>query len=138
MAKEKAKRSKPEARAPAAEKAPAKEPATRAAKAAKAAKSVKPAKVRKVAKGAKKVATNTATTEIVAATLVAAAAALRDPARARALALEAADDLKKAARSGADGGTLWKLALDVARRSIDTVGRESGGKDKKAKAKKKK
>ena len=78
-------------------------------------------------------------TEIVAATLVAAAAALRDPKKAKALALEAADDLKKAAKSGADGGALWKLALDVARRSIDTVGKDDGAKKaKKPGAKKKK
>ena len=95
--------------------------------------------VAKAVKGAKTIAKNPMTSEIVAATLVAAAAALRDPKKAKALALEAADDLKKAAKSGADGGALWKLALDVARRSIDTVGREDGAKKaKKSGAKKKK
>jgi len=104
-----------------------------------AAKPVRTAKVQKVVKGAKKLAQNPMTTEVVAATLVAAAAALRDPKKAKALALEAADDLKKAAKSGADGGALWKLALDIARRSIDTVGKENGGKKaKKASPKKKK
>ena len=99
---------------------------------------VKVAKVQKVVKkGAKKIAKNPLTTEVVAATLVAAAAALRDPKKAKALALEAADDLKKAAKSGADGGALWKLALDVARRSIVAVGKEGSGKKAK-KAKKKK
>jgi len=82
------------------------------------------AKVAKVMKGAKKIAQNPMTTEVVAATLVAAAAALRDPKKAKALALSAADDLKKAAKSGADGGALWKLALDVARRSVDAIGKE--------------
>ena len=95
--------------------------------------------VTKAVTGAKKIAKNPMTTEIVAATLVAAAAALRDPKKAKALALEAADDLKKAAKSGADGGALWKLALDVARRSIDTVGKDDGAKKvKKSGAKKKK
>jgi hypothetical protein len=75
-------------------------------------------------------------TEVVAATLVAAAAALRNPKKAQALALEAADDLKKAAKSGVDGGALWQLALDVARRSIDEIGKEDGG-GKKAKKPKK-
>lgn len=117
-------------------KAPAKKPATRAAKIRKV---VKAAKVQKVVKGAKKIAQNPMTTEVVAATLVAAAAALRDPKKAKALALEAADDLKKAAKSGVDGGALWQLALDVARRSIDEIGKEGGGKKaKKAKPKKKK
>ena len=140
MAKEKTKK--------AAAAKPAARPAARPAKAPKAAKVAKPAnarkasatvKVRKVVKGAKKIAQNPMTTEVVAATLVAAAAALRDPKKAKALALEAADDLKKAAKSGADGGALWKLALDVARRSIDAVGKEdSGNKAKKAAPKKKK
>ena len=131
MAKEKTKK-------PAAAK-PAPRPAAKARKATKTAKTAKAsAKVQKVVKGAKKIAKNPMTTEIVAATLVAAAAALRDPKKAKALALEAADDLKKAAKSGADGGALWKLALDVARRSIDAVGKEDGGKKaKKSSAKKK-
>ena len=106
---------------------------------AKPKKSAAKAKIVKAVKGAKKITKNPMTTEIVAATLVAAAAALRDPKKAKALALEAADDLKKAAKSGADGGALWKLALDVARRSIDAVGEEGGAKKpKKAAAAKKK
>ena len=137
MAKEKTKKAsaaKP-TRRPAAK--PAKAP--KAAKTAKTTKTAKAtAKVQKVVKGAKKIAQNPMTTEVVAATLVAAAAALRDPKKAKALALEAADDLKKAAKSGADGGALWKLALDVARRSIDAVGKEDGGKKAKKAAGKKK
>ena len=107
-------------------------PATRAAKVQKV---IKVAKVQKVVKGAKKIAQNPMATEVVAATLVAAAAALRNPKKAQALALEAADDLKKAAKTGVDGGALWQLALDVARKSIDEIGKEGGG--KKAKKKKK-
>ena len=108
-------------------------PATRAAKVQKV---IKVAKVQKVVKGAKKIAQNPMATEVVAATLVAAAAALRNPKKAQALALEAADDLKKAAKTGVDGGALWQLALDVARKSIDEIGKEGGG--KKAKKDKKK
>ena len=137
MAKEKTKKAvtaKPPSVRRAATAAPKKAP-----KATKtAAKPARTAKVQKVVKGAKKLAQNPMTTEVVAATLVAAAAALRDPKKAKALALEAADDLKKAAKSGADGGALWKLALDIARRSIDTVGKENGGKKAKKAAPKKK
>ena len=97
---------------------------TKAKTKAKPKKVTGKAKVAKVVKGAKKIAQNPMTTEVVAATLVAAAAALRDPTKAKALALSAADDLKKAAKSGADGGALWKLALDVARRSVDAIGKE--------------
>jgi len=109
-------------------------PATRAAKVQKV---IKVAKVHKVVKGAKKIAQNPMATEVVAATLVAAAAALRNPKKAQALALEAADDLKKAAKTGVDGGALWQLALDVARKSIDEIGKEGGGKKAKKDKKKK-
>ena len=109
-------------------------PATRAAKVQKV---IKVAKVQKVVKGAKKIAQNPMATEVVAATLVAAAAALRNPRKAQALALEAADDLKKAAKTGVDGGALWQLALDVARKSIDEIGKEGGGKKAKKDKKKK-
>lgn len=127
MAKEKT--SKSAAKKPAAGARRKASPA-RSSSAAKVQKIVKAAKVEKVVKGAKKIAANPATTEIVAATLVAAAAALRDPKKARALASEAASDLKQAAKSGVDGGALWQLALDVARRSIDTIGADNGGKGK--------
>ena len=150
MAKEKTKKATVNAKPAAAARRPAAKAApkakagkvVKASKATKATAKSKPArtaKVQKVVKGAKKLAKNPMTTEVVAATLVAAAAALRDPKKAKALALSAADDLKKAAKSGADGGALWKLALDVARRSIDAVGNENGAKKaKKAGPKKKK
>ena len=115
-------------------------PRKAAAGATKIKKAVKSAKVQKVVKGAKKIAQHPMATEVVAATLVAAAAALRNPKKAQALALEAADDLKKAAKSGVDGGALWQLALDVARKSIDQIGKEGSGakKARKTKPKKKK
>jgi hypothetical protein len=110
----------------------------RSAKRSTSASRAKPAmprkKVAKVVDEAKALAKSPAASEIIAATLVAAAAALRDPRRARALATEAADDLKQAAKKGVEGGALWQLALDVARSSIDTLGK---GKSKnKTKAKK--
>ena len=117
---------------------PAAPPKRSAAKKA-APKAAKVGKVAKVAKGAKKLAKNPATAEVVAATLVAAAAALRNPKRAQALALEATDDIKKAAKSGIDSGeAMWKLALDVARRSIDALGPDNGAKKPKKSAGKKK
>ena len=120
-----------------------KKPKSTKAKPAKKSASKKPgiknlAKVAKVRKVVKKVAKDPMTTEVVAATLVAAAAALRNPKKARALALEAGDDLKKAATSGVKGSALWQLALDVARRSIDQIGNEGTGGKKAAKAKPKK
>jgi hypothetical protein len=119
-----------------------KKPKSTKAKPAKKAAAKKPgiknlAKVAKVRKVVKKVAKNPMTTEVVAATLVAAAAALRDPKKAKALAVSAADDLKKAAKSGVDGGALWQLALDIARKSIDQIGQEGGGTKNAAKSKRK-
>lgn len=59
--------------------------------------------------------------EIVAATMVAAAAALKNPAKARQLAESAADEITAAAKDAdAKGGALWTLALDIARRSMDS------------------
>ena len=132
--------------APAAATPPKRAAATKAApvkaaKPAKATRPVKAAKVTKVAKvaaSAKRAAKNPAAAEVVAATLVAAAAALRNPKKAQALALEAADDIKRAAKSGINSGeAMWKLAMEVARRSIDALGPDSG-KGKKGKSKKKK
>jgi hypothetical protein len=125
---------KPKRAAPAKAAASARTPkpakVSRPAKTAKTAKTAKLAKVSKLAK-------SPAAAEVVAATLVAAAAALRNPKKAQALALEAADDIKKAAKSGIDSGeAMWKLALDVARRSIDALG-DTNGKGKKAKKGKK-
>ena len=127
MAKESTKKAKTtRTRSAAAPKKAAAKPTAKSA--AKIRKVVKTAKVVKVVKGAKKLAKHPMATEVVAATLVAAAAALSNPKKAQALALEAADDLKKAAKSGVDGGALWQLALDVARRSIDEIGKERGAK----------
>jgi len=102
------------------------------AKAKPQAAKAKPAKAKvKIAvKSAKakaaKLASNPAVTEVVAATLVAAAAALRDPAKARQMALSAADEIKAATKDGQGrGAALWQLALDVAKRSIDSANAEA-------------
>ncbi len=93
----------------------------------KAAARPKRAKVSKVAKVAKakaaELASNPAVAEVVAATLVAAAAAMRNPDKARAMATAAADELESvAADAKGRGSTLWALALDVARRSLESAG----------------
>lgn len=91
--------------------------------------------VRQVAKKARVLANNPVVTEIVAATLVAAAAALKNPAKARALADSAADELKEASKGATAGtGAIWQLAMDVARRSVEAIGTEAK-KDERAKPK---
>ena len=104
----------------------------------KDAKKAKPDKVRKVVKRATKkaakIAQNPVVAEVVAATLVAAAAALRNPKKAREIALAAGDEIGDAAKgAAAQGGAFWQLALDVAKRSVDAL-----AEDQKKKARKKK
>lgn len=75
-------------------------------------------------------ASNPAVAEVVAAILVSTAAALRDPAKARALAGSAGDELKSATAEVKQGGSaLRQIVLDVARRSIDAIGGSAGGGD---------
>jgi hypothetical protein len=84
------------------------------------------AKVAKVAKRAKvkaaDLATHPAVAEIVAATLVAAAAALKNPQKARDMASAVGSELETASQEAVDRGSrFWQLALDIARRSIDAL-----------------
>lgn len=100
-------------------------------------------KIKKVARTVKKkgaeLATNPAVAEVVAATLVAAAAAMRDPKKARLLAESAADEIRGAGKQVATtAGPLWQIALDVARRSLEAVQGEEAPKKAKSSPKKKK
>ncbi len=108
---------------------------------AKVARASGPTKVAKVAKRAKAkaadLATHPAVAEIVAATLVAAAAALKNPQKARDMATAVSSELETASKEAVDrGGRLWQLALDIARRSIDTLENDKSSGKSKAKAKK--
>jgi hypothetical protein len=100
------------------------------------------AKVTKVVQGARKkaatIAANPAVTEVVAASLVAAAAAIRDPKKARDIATIVGAELETASKQAVDrGNAFWKMALDIAKRSIDALGGDSGRKKAKPKAAKK-
>lgn len=98
----------------------------------KVAKAVKKAKT-----AATKIKDNPVVSEIVAAALVATAAALKDPQKARRIAAEAGDELKRAgAEAGRKSDAFWNLALDIARRSIDSLGGESSESPRKGKSKK--
>jgi hypothetical protein len=101
------------------------------------------AKVSKIAKVAAEkaadLASNPVVAEIVAATLVAAAAAIRDPKKARQIAEAAGNELETAGKTASKGGeAMWQLALDVGRKSLEALGNEGAKPAKKAKAKKKK
>jgi hypothetical protein len=103
-------------------------------KAAKADKGLKiPKRLRKIGGKAMELASQPAVSEIVAAALLSAASALRDnegarksAAKAGVAALDAAEGLGK--ESGKVGASLSKLAIDLARRSLDNWERaETGG-----------
>jgi hypothetical protein len=69
--------------------------------------------------------------EVVAATLVAAAAALRDPKQARSAAKAARDELSAVGKQAVGkSGAFWNLALDVAKRSMDAIDGDSTDKKK--------
>lgn len=98
--------------------APAKAKPVRTAAAKKAKTALTSAKA-----VAQKLSDNPIVLEVVAAALVASAAALRDPAKARALAAAAANELETVAEGAAGrAGALWQLALDIARKSLDAIG----------------
>jgi len=81
--------------------------------------------VKKASKKAAKIAANPLVAEVVAATLLAAAAAIRNPKKARELALSAGDELSSAAKGAVgQGNAFWKLAMDVAKRSVDALGED--------------
>src|SRR6185369_5848476 len=90
----------------------------------------------KVAKRLDQISRNPLVADVVAATLVAAAAALRDSDKAHQLAAKAGKDLEDLAQRGAkSGNALWQLALDVGRQSLETIAASSGKKAAKPKAK---
>jgi hypothetical protein len=112
------------AQSPAAKAGPSRSPARKANKTAE--KSVKKA-VRGATARAKELAANPAVAEIVAASLVAAAAAIKNPQKARDMASAIGDQLETASKQSVDrGNAFWQLAIDIARRSIEALGPDQG------------
>jgi hypothetical protein len=76
---------------------------------------------------------NRLVSEVVAAALVGAASALKDSKKARQLAAHAGDELQAMAKEGVErGGAMWELALDIGRRSLETLIAEPAPKAAKA------
>src|SRR3954454_14616362 len=91
----------------------------------KALKSVSGAKPSKMTKRLQQLSNQPLVADIVAAALVATASALKDSKRAKALAASAGDELEHLPKEGAErGNAMWKLALEVGRRAIDTIAGE--------------
>jgi hypothetical protein len=91
----------------------------------KAAKSASGGKASKIGKRLEVLSNNRLVADIVAAALVATASALKDSKKAKALAASVGDELENLAQEGAErGNAMWKLALEVGRRAIDTIAGE--------------
>jgi hypothetical protein len=91
------------------------------------------AKATKAAKRLESLARNPLVAEIVAAALVATAAALKNPDKARQLASQAGDELNALAKAGSErGNAMWQLALDIGRRSLDALAGDDTPKGKSA------
>ena len=88
-------------------------------------KDKKKKKAKKASKGTetlKALAQNPLVADVVAAALVATASALKDSKRARALASDVGDELAKLSKANADrGNALWDMALQIGRRSLESL-----------------
>ena len=90
----------------------------------------------KVTKRLRDISRNPLVADIVAATLVGAAAALKDSKKAQRLASDAGKDLEDLAQKSAQrGNVLWQLALDVGRQSLEALAGDEAPKARKAKPK---
>ena len=82
----------------------------------------------------KAITENPLVADVVAAALVATAAALKDSKKARRLASEAGDQLADMGKGRADkGNAMWDLALEVGRRTLETLASEASGRVSKGK-----
>jgi hypothetical protein len=89
----------------------------------------------KTAKRLKAITKNPLIADIVAATLVGAASALRDSRKAQRLASDAGDELAKLSKAGTKtGSALWDMALKIGRESLEALGGEVSAKPAKAKS----
>lgn len=80
---------------------------------------------KKGADALKALAQNPLVADVVAAALIGMAAALRDSDKARKMASDAGDQLSALSKTGAKrGNAMWDMALDIGRRTLDTLAEE--------------
>jgi hypothetical protein len=80
---------------------------------------------KKAVKGLQGLTENPLVADVVAAALVSMAAALKDSEKARRLANDAGDQLNALSKKSAkQGNAMWDLALDIGRRTIETLAGE--------------
>jgi hypothetical protein len=103
------------------------------AKGATAARVAKAPK--KVSKSLQALSQNPLVADVVAAALVSMAAALKDTDKARRLASDASDQLSALSKDTAkQGNAMWDLALDIGRRTLDTIAGEEEARKKRGKS----
>ena len=80
---------------------------------------------KKAAKGFQALTENPLVADVVAAALVSMAAALKDSEKARRLANDAGDQLNALSKKSAkQGNAMWDMALDIGRRTLETLAGE--------------
>jgi hypothetical protein len=88
---------------------------------------------RKAAKSLQALSQNPLVADVVAAALVSMAAALKDSEKAKRLANDAGDQLNAISKKSAkQGGAMWDLALDIGRRTLETLASEETARGKSA------
>ncbi len=80
---------------------------------------------KKAARRVQTITQNPLVADVVAAALISMAAALKDSDKARRIASDASDHLEQLSKKSAkQGNAMWDLALDIGRRTLETLGAE--------------
>ena len=86
---------------------------------------------KKASKSLQALTQNPLVADVVAAALISMAAALKDSDKAKKLASDAGDQLGAMSKAGAkQGNAMWDLALDIGRRTLETLAGEEAGRVK--------
>jgi capsular polysaccharide biosynthesis protein len=84
---------------------------------------------KKAAKTFQAIAQNPLVADVVAAALISMAAALKDSEKAKRIANQAGDQLAELSKkSSKQGNAMWDLALDIGRRTLETLAGEESAK----------
>lgn len=82
-------------------------------------------RTKKATKTLRAISENPIVADVVAAALIGMASALKDSNKARRLAADAGEQLEKLSKASArQGNAMWDLALDIGRRTLETLGDE--------------
>jgi hypothetical protein len=85
----------------------------------------------KAAEALQSLSQNPLVADVVAAALIGMASALKDSDKAKRLASDAGDELEKLSKADAkQGNAMWDLALDIGRRTLETLAGEEASRVK--------